>query len=60
MFQVTMQANVAQPNQDEDDGDDVYEDLKKLQMTLEGGSSGGGMGNVTEDPSIAGYIQYFK
>jgi len=59
-LQVSMQSNVPQPNQDEDDGDDVYEDLKKLQMTLEGGSGGAGMGNVTEDPSIAGYIQYFK
>lgn len=59
-LQVAMQANVPQPSQDEDDGDDVDEELKKLQMSLEGGTGGGGWGDVTEDPSIADYLQYFK
>ena len=58
--QVAMQANVPQPNHDDDEGDDVDEELKKLQMSLEGGTGGGGWGDVTEDPSIADYLQYFK
>ena len=35
--QVAMQANVPQPNMEEEEGDDVDEELKKLQMALEGG-----------------------
>ena len=59
VFQVAMQANVPQPSMDEEEGDDVDEELKKLQMALEGGSGPGGW-DVTEDPSIADYLQYFK
>jgi len=59
-LQVAMQANVPQPSQEDEDGDDVDEELKKLQMSLEGGSGGGGWGDVTEDPSISDYLQYFK
>ena len=55
-----MQTNVPQPNNDDDDDDDVDEELKKLQMSLEGGTSGAGWSDVTEDPSIADYLQYFK
>jgi len=58
-LQVAMQANVPQPSLEDEDGDDVDEELKKLQMALEGGSGGGGW-DVTEDPSIADYLQYFK
>ena len=58
--QVAMQANVPQPSNDEDETDDVDEDLKKLQISLEGGSGGGGWGDVTEDPSISDYLQYYK
>ena len=54
-----MQANVPQPNMEEEEGDDVDEELKKLQMALEGGGGSGGW-DVTEDPSIADYLQYFK
>ena len=54
-----MQAHVPQPSHDEDETDDVDEDLKRLQMSLEGGA-GGGWGDVTEDPSIADYLQYYK
>merc|ERR1719402_462964 len=57
-LQVAMQANVPQPANDEDETDDVDEELKKLQMTLEGGAGPGGY--VTEDPQIADYLQYFK
>ena len=57
--QVAMQANVPQPNMEEEEGDDVDEVLKKLQMALEGGGGPGGW-DVTEDPSIADYLQYFK
>ena len=46
--------------EDEDETDDVDEDLKKLQISLEGGSGGSGWGDVTEDPSIADYLQYYK
>ena len=53
-----MQANVMQPNSDEDEVDDVDEELRKLQVSLEGG--GGPGGYVTEDPQIADYLQYFK
>ena len=60
LWQVAMQANVPQPSQEDEDGDDVDEELKKLQMSLEGGSGGGGWGDVTEDPSISDYLQYFK
>ena len=59
MLQVAMQANVPQPSMDEEEGDDVDEELKKLQMALEGGGGPGGW-DVTEDPSIADYLQYFK
>ena len=59
-LQVAMQANVPQPSNDEDETDDVDEDLKKLQISLEGGSGGSGWGDVTEDPSIADYLQYYK
>merc|ERR1719244_763918 len=45
-LQVYMQANVPQPATDEDETDDVDEELKKLQMTLEGGS-GQGWNSVT-------------
>ena len=55
-----MQANVPQPSNDEDETDDVDEDLKKLQISLEGGSGGSGWGDVTEDPSISDYLQYYK
>ena len=55
-----MQANVPQPSHDEDETDDVDEDLKKLQISLEGGAGGAGWGNVTEDPSIQDYLQYYK
>jgi len=58
-LQVAMQANVPQPNMEEEEGDDVDEELKKLQMALEGGGGAGGW-DVTEDPSIADYLQYFK
>jgi len=58
-LQVAMQANVPQPNMEEEEGDDVDEELKKLQMALEGGGGNGGW-DVTEDPSIADYLQYFK
>lgn len=58
--QVAMQANVPQPSHDEDETDDVDEDLKKLQISLEGGAGGAGWGNVTEDPSIQDYLQYYK
>merc|ERR1712209_382761 len=58
-LQVAMQANVPQPNMEEEEGDDVDEELKKLQMALEGGGGPGGW-DVTEDPSIADYLQYFK
>lgn len=58
-LQVAMQANVPQPAADEDDGDDVDEELKKLELSLEGGG-GPGWSNVTEDPSLADYLQYFK
>ena len=58
-LQVAMQANVPQPSLEDEDGDDVDEELKKLQMALEGGGGGGGW-DVTEDPSIADYLQYFK
>ena len=54
-----MQANVPQPSNDEDETDDVDEDLKKLQMSLEGGSGSRGW-DVTEDPSISDYLQYYK
>merc|ERR1719402_14604 len=57
-LQVAMQANVMQPNSDEDEVDDVDEELRKLQVSLEGG--GGPGGYVTEDPQIADYLQYFK
>merc|ERR1712038_1549003 len=33
-LQVAMQANVPQPNMEEEEGDDVDEELKKLQMAL--------------------------
>merc|ERR1719189_1258235 len=59
-LQVAMQANVPQPSHDEDENDDVDGELKKLQISLEGGSGGGGWGDVTEDPSISDYLQYFK
>ena len=59
-LQVAMQANVPQPSNDEDETDDVDEDLKKLQISLEGGTGGGGWGDVTEDPSISDYLQYYK
>jgi len=59
-LQVAMQANVPQPSHDEDETDDVDEDLKKLQISLEGGAGGAGWGNVTEDPSIQDYLQYYK
>merc|ERR1711971_10704 len=59
-LQVAMQANVPQPSNDEEEGDDVDEDLKKLQISLEGGTGGGGWGDVTEDPSISDYLQYYK
>ena len=55
-----MQANVPQPSHDDDEGDDVGEELTKLAISLEGGTGGGGWGDVTEDPSIADYLQYFK
>ncbi|XP_023324423.1 unc-112-related protein [Eurytemora carolleeae] len=58
-LQVAMQANVPQPATDEDETDDVDEELKKLQMTLEGGG-GGGWNSVTEDPSMSDYLMYFK
>ena len=58
-LQVAMQANVPQPSLEDEDGDDVDEELKKLQMALEGGGGAGGW-DVTEDPSIADYLQYFK
>lgn len=58
-LQVAMQANVPQPSADEDETDDVDEELKKLQMTLEGGG-GQGWTSVTEDPSMSDYLQYFK
>jgi len=58
-LQVYMQANVPQPATDEDETDDVDEELKKLQMTLEGGS-GQGWNSVTEDPSMMDYLHYFK
>ena len=54
-----MQANVPQPSHDEDETDDVDEDLKKLQMSLEGGSGARGW-DVTEDHSISDYLQYYK
>ena len=54
-----MQANVPQPSNDEDETDDVDEDLKKLQMSLEGGSGSRGW-DVTEDPSISDFLQYYK
>lgn len=59
-LQVAMQANVPQPANDEDETDDVDEELKKLQMTLEGGGGGDGYNSMTEDPSVADYLQYFK
>ena len=59
LLQVAMQANVPQPNMEEEEGDDIDEVLKKLQMALEGGGGPGGW-DVTEDPSIADYLQYFK
>ena len=34
-------------------------ELKKLELSLEGGG-GAGWSNVTEDPSLADYLQYFK
>ncbi len=34
-------------------------ELKKLELSLEGGG-GPGWSNVTEDPSLADYLQYFK
>ena len=52
-----MQANVPQPNNDEDETDDVDEDLQKLQIMCQGG---GGGHDVTEDPSISDYLQYYK
>jgi len=58
-LQVAMQANVPQPSTEEEEGDDVDEELKKLQMALEGGGGAGGW-DVTEDPSIQDYLQYFK
>jgi len=58
-LQVAMQANVPQPAADEDETDDVDEELKKLQMTLEGGL-GQGWNSVTEDPTMSEYLQYFK
>jgi len=57
-LQVAMQANVPQPNNDEDETDDVDEDLQKLQIMCQGG--GGGGHDVTEDPSISDYLQYYK
>merc|ERR1719193_1838869 len=59
-LQVAMQANVPQPAYDQDETDDVDEELKKLQMTLEGGGGGDGGNSVTEDPSMSDYLQYFK
>jgi len=59
-LQVAMQANVPQPTHDEDETDDVDEELKKLQMTLEGGGGVDGHNSVTEDPSMSDYLQYFK
>jgi len=59
-LQVAMQANVPQPSNDDDETDDVDEELKKLQMTLEGGGGGDGYNSLTEDPSVADYLQYFK
>ena len=53
-----MQANVPQSNNDEDETDDVDEDLQKLQIMCQGG--GGGGHDVTEDPSISDYLQYYK
>ena len=29
-------------------------------MTLEGGGGGDGYNSLTEDPSVADYLQYFK
>ena len=55
---MAMQANVPQPNNDEDETDDVDEDLQKLQIMCQGG--GGGGHDVTEDPSISDYLQYYK
>merc|ERR1712018_942022 len=52
-LQVAMQANVPQPSHDEDENDDVDGELTKLAISLEGGTGGGGWGDVTEDPSIA-------
>merc|ERR1719402_2045635 len=48
-LQVAMQANVMQPNSDEDEVDNVDEELSKLEMSLQGGGGGPGYGNVTED-----------
>merc|ERR1719191_2643943 len=59
-LQVAMQANVPQPSHDEDENDDVDGELEKLKNTLEGGSGGRGWEDVTEDPSISDYLQYYK
>ena len=58
--QVAMQANVPQPSHDEDENDDVDGELEKLKVSLEGGSGGRGWENMTEDPSISDYLQYYK
>ena len=59
-LQVAMQANVPQPSHDEDENDDVDGELEKLKNSLEGGSGGRGWEDVTEDPSISDYLQYYK
>jgi len=59
-LQVAMQANVPQPSHDEDENDDVDGELEKLKVSLEGGSGGRGWENMTEDPSISDYLQYYK
>lgn len=63
-LQVAMQANVPQPTHDEDETDDVDEELKKLQMTLEGGAGSeprpSSPGNIAEMASAARRCQPVK
>lgn len=60
-LQVGLQANVPQPHELYEEDDDVDAALSELQVSLEGGSAGGGGHNdITHVPQLADYIQFFK
>ena len=55
-----LQANVPQPNEDEDIEDDIDAALTDLQISLEGGAANLNGIDIITIPSLADYMKYLR